>query len=352
MSKPLTIAIVGLGGMGHEHARQIAKVSELRLLGSFDIRPERQRLVETLGGKAWPSLVDLLADQSVDAVLIATPNDSHKAIAIAALGAGKHVICEKPVALNSGELTEILAAAEAAGRVFMVHQNRRWDADYLTVKKILEQGSLGKLFHLESRILGSRGIPGDWRKKASQGGGMLLDWGVHLLDRLVFLVPGPIRQVYCKLNFPSGQEVDEGFHLFLTFEGGETALVEVQTRHFQPLPLWLVLGTEGTARIDNWNLEGGITGMDRAVAEVDAVPIQAGAGLTKTMAPRSEASEVHLPLPGVHADVLEFYRNFAAAAQGQAEPIIRNSEVLRIMRLMEAAFESHRTGQVVNFEIE
>lgn len=350
MSRPLTIAIVGFGGMGHEHARQLAGVPELKLRGAFDIKAERRELLPTMGLRAYPDLAAVLADPGLDAVLIATPNDSHKAIAIAALRAGKHVICEKPVALDSAELAEILAAAEAAGKLFMVHQNRRWDADFLTIKKILGQGSLGRVFHIESRILGSRGIPGDWRKLARHGGGMLLDWGVHLLDRLVFLLPGRIIEVFCKLNFPTGQEVDEGFHLFLTFEGGQTALVEVQTRHFQPLPLWLAMGSDGTARVDNWNLDGGIVAVDRSAPEADAVPIQAGAGLTKTMAPRTEASEVRLPLPAVDSDVRDFYRNFAAAAAGRAEPVIKNHEVMRIMRLMEAAFESHRSGQVVRFE--
>ena len=348
MNSPLKLAIVGLGGMGHEHARQLGGVSEIALVGSFDVREERQELARSMKLKAYPSLQAVLDDKALDAVLIATPNDSHRELAIAAMKAGKHVICEKPVALNSAELERIVEASHETGKLFLVHQNRRWDADYLTVKKILEAKTLGHVFHLETRVLGSRGIPSDWRKLERHGGGMMLDWGVHLLDRLVFLFPGKITQVFCKLNFPTGQEVDEGFHLFLTFEHGQTALVEVQTKHFQALPLWLGLGTEGTARIDNWNLDGEIVAVGHA--EGDAKPIQAGAGLTKTMAPRTEAGEVHLPLPKVTSDVRDFYRNFCKAAAGEAEPLIKNSEVMRIMRLMEAAFASHRTGTVVRFE--
>ena len=348
-SSALGLVVVGFGGMGHEHVRKVAAVKELALQGTFDIAPARQELSASLGMKAYPSFQAVLDDPAVAVVLIATPNDSHKDLAVASLRAGKHVICEKPVALNVGELDEIIAVSKATGKLFMVHQNRRWDEDYLTVKTILDKGMLGKVFHIESRVLGSRGIPGDWRKVEKHGGGMMLDWGVHLLDRMVFLIPGKITQVYCKMNFPTGQEVDEGFHLFLTFEGGQTALVEVQTRHFQPLPLWMVLGTEGTARIQNWSLEGDVVavGLDDGH---DAKPIVAGAGLTKTMAPRTEKTEVHLPLPIVRSDVTDFYRNFVAAAQGKAEPLIKNTEVRRILALMEAAFVSHRTGQVVRFE--
>lgn len=344
----LNVAIVGLGGMGHEHLRKLRTVAELAVVGAFDVRDDRQALARQDGIHAYPSFDAVLGDPRVDVVLIATPNDSHKDLAIAALGAGKHVICEKPVALNLAELDAILTAARDSGRLFMVHQNRRWDEDYLTVKKILEDGTLGRVFHLETRVLGSRGIPGDWRKLARHGGGMLLDWGVHLLDRLVFLFPGRITQVFCKLNFPTGQEVDEGFHLFLTFEGGQTALVEVGTCHFQPLPLWVVQGTEGTAVVHDWSLSGQIIAVGRD--EGEARPIVAGAGLTKTMAPRSEAGEVRLPLPQVKADVADFYRNFAAAVRGEAEPVIKNAEVRRIMALMEAAFTAHRIGGTVAFE--
>jgi len=342
------LVIVGFGGMGHEHFRKLEGVKELTVLGTFDVKADRQTFAQSLGTKAYPSFEAVLDDPKVAVVLLATPNDSHKDLAVAALQAGKHVICEKPVALNTAEFDEIVRVSKEADRLFMVHQNRRWDEDYLTVKRILAEGTLGKFYHLESRVLGSRGIPGDWRKIARFGGGMMLDWGVHLLDRIVFLIPGRITQVFCKLNHPTGQEVDEGFHLFLTFEGGQTALIEVETCHYQPLPLWLVLGTKGTAMIKDWSLAGGIVA--QAGSEPDAKPIVAGAGLTKTMAPRTEAAEVHLPLPVVKSDVRDFYRNFVQAALGREAPLVKNDEVRRIMALMEAAFESHRQGQVVAFE--
>ena len=345
---PLGLAVVGFGGMGGHHVRELAAVPQFILRGTFDIDPAKQTLAVSKGLQAYPSFKAVLDDPSVDVVLVATPNDAHREICIAALGAGKHVICEKPVALSSAELDQMVAASLKAKRLFMVHQNRRWDKDYLTVKAILEQGTLGELFHLESRVQGSRGIPGDWRKIERHGGGMMLDWGVHLLDRLVFLIPGKIKSLYCRMNYPTGQAVDEGFHLFLNFEGGQTALVEVGTCQYQTLPLWFVQGTKGTAFIKNWNLEGGIVAVGGD--EGDAKPIQAGAGLTKTMAPRTKAGEVELPLPEVAADWKDFYRNFADAVRGAAEPAIKNEEVRRIMLLMEAAFKSHRTGKVVAFE--
>jgi predicted dehydrogenase len=346
-AQKLGLAVVGFGGMGREHVHKLAKEADFEVTGIFDLRAERQNLARDEGVPVYETWAELLADPRVAVVLVATPNDSHAPLTIEALEAGKHVICEKPVTMNTAELDAILAVAARNGRVFTVHQNRRWDDDYLTVRRILDEGTLGQVHHIETRVQGSRGIPGDWRKLAQHGGGMLLDWGVHLLDRLVFLLPGPIIRVYCRLHFPTGQEVDEGFHLFLTFADGRTALVEVGTRHFQTLPLWTVLGVGGTAIIHDWNLTGQmVVGHD----EGDAKPIVAGAGLTKTMAPRSEAGEMRLPLPVVRGDVGEFYRNVAATIRGRDTPLVKNAEVRRIMALMEAAFESHRTGEAVRFE--
>lgn len=343
------VVIVGFGGMGSQHAHMMAGVSGLKLIGAYDIKPERQKAAVDKGLKAYPSFEAVLADPSVDIVLIATPNHIHKDIAIQAMRAGKNVICEKPVCLNSTELKAILDVADETGKVFQVHQNRRWDEDYLIVKKLYDEKLIGEIFHIESRVQGSRGIPGDWRRLAAQGGGMMLDWGVHLLDRICVMIPGRVVQVFCKLNYPTNEEVDEGFHVFLTFEHGKTVMVEVGTRNFLSLPLWYVSGTNGTAIIEDWSLKGKVMKLQN-FEDMDAVPIVAGAGLTKTMAPRGDETATEEPLPRVKADVRDFYRNVMAVIEGKAQPVIKNAEVMRIMKLMEACFLSHKTGQVVRFE--
>ena len=343
------LAIVGFGGMGHQHSLMISKVPRFKLLGAYDIRAERQAAAVQSGLKAYPDLGAVMADPKVDIVLIATPNHVHKDIAIQAMRAGKHVICEKPVCLNSTELAAILEVARETGKVFQVHQNRRWDEDFLIVKKLYDEKLIGDIFHIETRVQGSRGIPGDWRRLAGQGGGMMLDWGVHLLDRITVLIEGRIVQVFCKLNFPTGEEVDEGFHVFLTFEHGKTVMVEVGTRNFLSLPLWYVSGSLGTAIIQDWSLNGRVMKL-RTFEDMDASPIVAGAGLTKTMAPRVDTTATPEPLPRVKADVCEFYNNVADAIEGHAEPVIKNTEVMRVMKLMEACFQSHQSGQVIRFE--
>ena len=199
-----TIAIVGYGGMGGWHAKQLLSLpEEFRLAGVYDINPERIDAAEKEGIHGYRSLEELLADPEIRTVILAVPNNFHKPLSIQAMQAGKNVICEKPVMLNAAELEEVMAVAKETGRQFSVHQNRRWDKDFLIVKKIIEDGTIGKPFYIESRVQGSKGIPGDWRCVKEAGGGMLLDWGVHLIDQLMYLVDSPGRGGHLHLHQPA-----------------------------------------------------------------------------------------------------------------------------------------------------
>lgn len=345
----MNFAIVGFGGMGTQHSVQLESVEEAVIKGTFDLNEDRQKASQDKGFIAYESYDALLGDDDIDIVLIATPNNTHREIAIRALEAGKNVICEKPVTLNSDELTDILKVAEKTGKLFVVHQNRRWDEDYLTIKKICDEKLIGDVFHIESRIHGSRGIPGDWRRLKASGGGMMLDWGVHLLDRLLLLVEGKVKSVYCRLSYNSGKEVDDGFILQLEYENRKTVLVDVGTCNYISLPKWYVCGDKGTAVIEDWEMNGKlIVLVDESSADVN--PVVAGAGFTKTMALRLDGSAEERPLPRVKADEKDYYRNVIAAVRGEAEQIVKNEQVMRVMQLVDAAFRSHEQSQVVAFE--
>ncbi len=347
--KTYGLAVVGFGGMGRRHTEMMQGVERLTLVGAYDILDRQRMLAESLGIRAYASLDEVLSAPEVDIVLIATPNHVHKEIAIRALQAGKNVICEKPVTMESRDLVQIIDAARQAGRLFMVHQNRRWDEDFLAVKEICDTGTIGDVFHLETRVHGSRGIPGDWRREKAHGGGMLLDWGVHLIDRLLYLWPEPVKKVYCKRSFLLGQEVDDGFRIFLTFDSGRTALIEACTWNFDSLPKWYVCGTKGTATILDWDMNGRIALLKDAGSH-DCAPVKSAAGYTKTMAPRTDGSIIYRPLPPITADVRDFYRNAVGVLDGVCQQVIKNEEALRVIRLIEAAVESDTSGQTIDFE--
>lgn len=384
--KERSIAIVGCGGMGSGHAlailygtgtsiwfnsgvegpesieRKIKIISEsrlspltrplngkLKLKGVYDIREERRAWAASFGIYNYESYEAMLADPELDIVLIATPNHLHKDMAIRALGAGKHVLCEKPVMMTSADLEEVLAVAKETGKVFYPRQNRRWDYDFRMVKQVLEDGTLGRPFCIESRVLAANGVPGDWRNQKAAGGGMMYDWGVHLLDRLIVLIPEKITQVFCYLYHVSTKEVDDGLKMLLTFESGLTAIVEVGTVHYIKNPLWYVCGDKGTLLIKDWDMKGDIVCEAEALSR-DAEPILAGEGLTKTMAPRCVASVKNVPFPEIDYDHNELYHNLVDTINGDADPIVTGEQALRVLRLMEAGFESAEKGEVVCFE--
>lgn len=344
------LAIVGFGGMGRRHTEMIQQVPQIVLCGIYDVLEQQKELARSLGINAYNTMEELLADPAVDLVLVATPNNYHKDIAVQALRAGKNVICEKPVTVTSAELEEIIATANECGRLFTVHQNRRWDDDYLTIKKVMDEGTIGDVFHLETRVHGSRGIPQDWRRAKSAGGGMLFDWGVHLLDRLLLLIPEKIRTVYCKLSHILGQEVDDGFWMLLIFESGKTAIVEASTWNFDTLPKWYVCGSKGTAVIQDWDLNGRIA-LLKDFENFDTAPVKGASGYTKTMAPRVDDSVAFLPLPKVESDVRDFYRNVLDTLDGKSSQLVQHEQVLRVMRLIEAAFLSDAESKVCSFEL-
>ncbi len=352
MANKIGFAVIGYGGMGSWHTRKVRdEMGEYaELIGIYDINPERSKVAEKNNIKAYSSREELLADERIELVTIATPNDYHKEIAIAALRAGKNVISEKPVTLSTQELEDIIAAANECGKLFTVHQNRRWDEDYLTMKKILDDNTLGKVFRIESRVQGSRGVPGDWRNQKEHGGGMVLDWGIHLLDQALMMTGSrKLKTVYAELTNVTNENCDDGFRTTLIFDDGLSFYVEVTTSNFIELPLWYMLGENGTAVINNWDCDGKIV-MVSDWENRDAVPIVAGAGITKTMAPRTDDTIETYPLPVQKADWGEYYKNVLKALRGEETALITHDQQRRLMRLVEAIFESGNTNKVVEFK--
>lgn len=346
------IVIVGFGGMGNYHSKLIKDNQKVEVTGTYDVLEERRKASVEAGYPAYETYEAVLNDPKVDVVLIATPNDVHKELAIKAFQAGKHVICEKPVTLSVSDFKEMLAAADEAGRVLMVHQNRRWDGDFLTIKQMYNEKTVGDLFRIESRVHGANGIPGDWRHLEEFGGGMLLDWGVHLLDQMIFMIDSKITSLSSRLSFILGDGVDDGFEAYLQFENGVSAVIEVGTTNFITLPRWYVKGTEGTGIIEDWSMNGRIVTRNQDAVKVEPKPIQAGVGLTKTMAPPSEEATITGALPEAFRQPSSFFDNFADVIEGTAEPIVKNEEVLRVLNIIEAVFESARTGETLkDFDI-
>lgn len=344
------VAIVGYGGMGGWHERKMQSSDVVELAGIWDIKESRRNMALEKGIHVYSSYEDLLADPTVEIVTVAVPNDSHLPLSIQAMRAGKNVISEKPVAMNSGELAEMIACSKETGRVFSVHQNRRWDADFLMAKHLYESGELGDIFCIESRVHGSRGIPGDWRGKQEHGGGMILDWGVHLIDQILQMVRDrKLEKLYCRCDHVTNYEVDDGFKLDMYFEKELTVRIEVGTSNFISMNRWYILGTNGSARMRNWRDDCEIVSC-KNWSEKDVVPVVTAAGLTKTMAPRDDKTITESKIALPKSDVHDYYRNFCRAIDGVEPQIVTHEQMMRVMKVMEACFLSDKLGLPVKVE--
>lgn len=342
------LVVVGYGGMGGWHTQHALKSDVVNLLGIYDINPERGKLAESRGIKAYPSLEAVLSDPAVDLITVAVPNDFHKEIVIAALDAGKNVISEKPVTLSSTDLQEMFDASYRNDRLFTVHQNRRWDVDFLAMKQLYDSGDIGEVVNIESRIHGSRGIPSDWRGEREHGGGMLYDWGVHLVDQILQIITEPIARVFCLFDNITNKEVDDGFKLTLFFESGKTAYIEVGTLNFISMPRFYMRGMTGTGMITDWREPCHVVKCTHW-HESEVVPVQTAAGLTKTMAPRDSVTTTEYDMERPASDVHDFYRNIVATLNGEATQLVTHPQMMKVMKVMEAAFRSVNEGNVVEF---
>ena len=339
-------AIIGFGGMGSFHAKQIKEISSIQVVGVYDINPERVFMAVEKGYKGYKTLEECLLDD-IELVIIAVPNNFHRELAIKALNAGKHVICEKPVMMNSQELEDVLEVAKLQDKVFTVHQNRRWDKDFRIVKEAFDKKLIGEPFYIESRVQGSKGVPGDWRCVKEAGGGMLFDWGVHLLDQILWLVDSPVTEIYAQLLSVKFKDVDDNFKVLLKFENNLSALIEVDTYTFIPLPRWHISTDAGTLVINDWECNGKILKANQVEFKWEEGIVYTSAGPTKTMAPRPLETIDEIPLPEMNPNCKDYYDNVAKAIKGEEEQIVTHKQMLRVMKTIDAIFKSSQNGECI-----
>lgn len=224
MHMSLKIGIIGFGGMAHWHATNASKIEGVDFVAAYDVDEKQlQSAQEEFGMRPCRTLEELLSIPEINFVLVATPNQIHKDMVIAALRAGKHVMTEKPATLSVADWDEMVAVSRECGKILTVHQNRRWDKDYRIMREVVESGAIGKVFSIESRVFGTVGAMYGWRAFKAYGGGMVYDWGVHMFDQLLWMYPDKkIVDVKAELMsiLEANKEVDDYFKVLLKLEGG------------------------------------------------------------------------------------------------------------------------------------
>ena len=349
----LKMGIIGYGGMAMWHHDSIKTLENITVTGAYDIREEAVEKIIGNGLKSYGSAMELCSDPQIDIVLVSTPNDSHKKFSIMALQGRKHVICEKAVTLNSAELEEIISVSEANGKVFSVHQNRRWDVDYIKMRKILEQGILTNPYYIESRVQGSRQNLHGWRGYAANGGGMIYDWASHMIDQILCMFPDKVISVDAHLHQIHSNEVDDNSSVMIRLESGVSVLINIAMNCFIKQPRWHMCCADGTAIIHDWDGDGMIVKLNEDTSEMtwDEEIVYTAAGPTRSMAPRPKETTTDLPLPEAKTDWLDYYRNICDVIENNAELIVKPRQSLRVMKVIDAIFESNRLKQSVKCEI-
>ncbi|MBE5768302.1 MAG: Gfo/Idh/MocA family oxidoreductase [Clostridiales bacterium] len=348
------MALIGFGGMAGWHTENVRqKIKDIEVVGAYDIRPEALETAKERGLKAYETLEELLSDETIDLVTVATPNNFHKELSIAALRAGKHVLCEKPVTMNAAELEEIMAVQKETGKIFTIHQNRRWDRDFLVAKLSKEQGLLGDVYMVESKVQGSRQSLHGWRGYAVNGGGMLYDWGVHLLDQaLQMFGDEKVVSVGAHLCKVFANEVDDNNKLFLRFEKGASYEIEITTNCLINSPRWHIQGTGGTLEINEWSGNGTLRRLkENAEMTWSDDIVYTAAGPTRTMAPRPEYTMEEVPLPKSTGEWSQCYENIVAVMDGREELFIKPEQALRVMKVIDLMFVADKENRSIACEI-
>ncbi len=321
------VVVVGYGsahGRGHHHANWARETEGMKLVGVCEPDPERRALAaETEEVPTYESIDQVVADDKVDMVALITPHDTHAPLAIQAMNAGKHVITEKPMCVTVKEADAMIAAARENDVTLTVYQNRRWDADFVTVKHLIDEGALGEVFSIEAAVGGFR-PQGGWRRYEKHGGGMLRDWGAHVIDQFVQIAGGPAERVYAQFEhrvWTNVMDVPTHVKVLITFESGLWAEAELSNISWPPKPRWRVLGEKGGLIKQSGG--GGTVQFSSSVAGQDSV------------------AEVKCLEP----DLSELYANVAAHILEGEDLIVKPENVRHTVAIFEAAYESAECGQ-------
>ena len=349
--KKLKVGVIGLGAIGNTHVdAYIANATAAEITAVCDMLPER---VKTLGDKcgAQGRFNDYreLLKSDVDAVSVCVGNTLHREVAVAALRAGKHVLLEKPMAMNAREAAEIVATAGRSRRVLQIGMVRRQNGDVQAVRRMVANGEFGKIYHMRAVMIRRRGIPGmgGWfTNKAQSGGGPLIDLGVHWFD-VAMHVSGLWKPTSVSAATYSNFTRDMRAYKYVSMWAGPPKLDGVCDVEDYATGL-VRFGREATMSFEiAWaaNLPDQsyveIAGEKAGVRLFENAPLRI---LTET---KNHPADISPLIPDAGNTFQSQARLFLAACRGECPPAATGAEGLVNMRLIDAVYRSAATGREV-----
>lgn len=357
--KVLKAGIIGCGGIAiGKHMPALSRIPEVEMTAFFDIKPERAKEAAsrfgTAGAKVYNDYRELLKDKSIDMVHICTPNKSHADITVDALEAGKHVMCEKPMAKTAADARRMVEAARRTGKKLTVGYQNRFRPDSRYLHKLCSNGELGEIYFAKAHAIRRRAVPtwGVFLNAEEQGGGPLIDIGTHALDLTLWMMgnykPRSVMgSVYRKLGDrkdsanawgpwdPKEFTVEDSAFGFITMENGATIILE-----------------------SSWALNSLQTGE----AKTTLCGTEGGADMLDGLRINGEKyGRLFVTKPGLDASGVDFYdgavenpadleaKMWVNALLNGTEPLVKPEEALVVTEILEAIYESGRTGKPVYF---
>jgi scyllo-inositol 2-dehydrogenase (NADP+) len=340
MSRPINVGIVGYGMATKVfHAPLICADPQMRLTHILKRSGDEPRA-------AYPdvhiarTLDDLLKESALELVVVATPTATHFEIAAAALAASKHVVVDKPFTTTSAEAAELIALSQKHQRVLSVFQNRRWDGDFLTVRRILDQKLLGRLVDYESHFDRYRPVvnPNAWREQAGPGSGWLYDLGSHLIDQALVLFGWPQR-IYADVRLQRDHaQANDNFELILDYPALKVTL-KTSMLVREPSPRFTLHGTQGSY------VKYGLDPQEEALKQgLKPVGPDWGAepeenwGILNTDVEGTATRKKFATLAGCYP---AYYENVCRAIRGETSLLVKPEQGRDTIRVIELAVQSN-----------
>ncbi|MFZ5353293.1 MAG: Gfo/Idh/MocA family oxidoreductase [Bacillota bacterium] len=349
MEKKIKTAIIGFGLSGKVfHAPILKSLEAYELCKIYTRNKESIAAAEAL----YPCTeivqdLDSIFDDSIELVIIAAPNVMHFELASRALLCGKNVVLEKPFTVDIKEALQLIKLAKAQGRILTVYQNRRWDSDFRTVRKIIDSGMLGRLVEYEAHFDRFRSKPKEnaWREEQSPGSGVLYDLGSHLIDQALCLFGMP-KELYADIRTQrEGARVDDNFEIIMYYDSLKVTLKAGMLVKAE-LPRFILLGDKGSF------VKYGLDVQEKALLNGDIPYNNSKWGRE----PENLWGIIDTEIDGVNirgrveseaGDYREFYRNVHASICSGAPLEVKPQQAADTIRIIELAMESNKNRAAV-----
>ena len=332
----ITVGVVGYGGafnMGRQHLNEM-KAAGMTPLAVVELDPKRLEVARAdfPGIETYATVDEMLAKSKVELVTVITPHNTHAELGLKIAAAGRHVVLEKPMAITTEECDAMIAAARERGVIVSTYHNRHWDGWILKANELFRSGALGDIVRIDLRM-GAHGRPGDWwRSSRSISGGILYDWGVHLLEYSLQLITAPVTEVSgyawhgywaAQPGFPWAQDANEDeAQATVRFASGQRINLTITQLDAAPERGFMkIVGTKATHLIE-WPGAETVTGLGDGKFVTERAPH-----------PKSEGEK--------------FYQNIAAHLTGGADLVITGEWARRPIHILDLAAQSARAGRAL-----